>query len=443
MSPGRADWRARGAAFASLYLVLAPFALLVVAHRLIARRRALVGLHEKCTGQGPALAHGGILIHGVSLGEVALMRGLVPRLEVATGLRCVLCTTTETGRQGLDRHFPEHQRAFLPLDVPWAVNRFLSRARPRLVVLMENELWPVLLCACAARGIPVVLANARMSARSFARYRRTTAITRPLFTSLDLVLAQNGAYGARLARLGVGRERLSVCGSMKTDGVVLPEAAQVEHERLRLRLGPVAGSAILLLASTSQGEEERLLWACLPWSAGWQLILCPRHPERGAELAILCAALGRTAQRSSQAMAPQQPHAPAPVVIVDEIGHLGQLYALTAASGGIAVVGGSLGSGRGGQNMLEAAAAGCCTVVGWDVRNQPDAMQLLRAQQAVVELTESDLGAVLADLATDRARRAQLGAAAQRAWSQGRGAVAGVAAAISRRLPGRAARVSH
>jgi len=438
MSRSRADWRARGAAFASLYLVLAPVALLVLAQRLVARRRALVGLREKCTGQGPALGSGGILIHGVSLGEVALMRGLVPRLESATGLRCVLCTTTETGRQGLDRHFPAHERAFLPLDLPWAVNRFLSRLRPRLLVLMENELWPVLLCACAARGIPVVLANARMSARSFARYRHTTAITRPLFQSLDLVLAQNGDYGARLARLGVGRDRLRVCGSMKTDGVVLPTPAQVEQERIRLGLGPSAAAPILLLASTSQGEEERLLRACLAWSPAWRVIICPRHPERAAEVVTLCAALGLAAQRSTQGVAAGA----APVVIVDEIGHLGQLYALTAASGGIAVVGGSLGSGRGGQNMLEAAAAGCCTVVGWDVRNQPDAMHLLRAQQAVVELSEPSLGAVLTGLAADRTRRERLGAAAQRAWLLGRGAVAGVAAAITRRLPRRAAPVS-
>lgn len=428
MSDSRADWRARGAAFALLYLVALPVALLVLAHRLIARRRALVGLVEKCSGDGPALGRGGILIHGVSLGEVALMRGLVPRLESATGLACLLCTTTETGRQGLDRHFPGHQRAFLPLDLPWAVNRFLSRARPRLVVLMENELWPVLLCTCAARGIPVVLANARMSSRSFSRYRHTTAVTRPLFASLALVLAQNGDYAARLARLGVARSRLQVCGSMKTDSVVLPEPAQVEQERVRLGLGPDDETApILLLASTSQGEEEPLLRACLSWAPHWRLVICPRHPERGAEVLALCTALGLSARRSTQDGGGPRPQ----VIIVDEIGRLGQLYALCAASGGIAVVGGSLGSGRGGQNMLEAAAAGCCTVVGWDVRNQPDAMHLLRAQQAVVELSAPTLAETLAALAGDAPRRRRLGVDAQRAWTQGRGAVAGVAAAIS------------
>jgi 3-deoxy-D-manno-octulosonic-acid transferase len=427
--PSRADWRTRGAAFAVLYLALAPVALGFLAYRLLGRRRALVHLRQKFSGDGPQLTPHCILLHGVSLGEVTLLRKLVPELERLSRSRCLLSTTTETGAQGLERHFPGHQRTFLPVDLPWAVNRFLSRTRPRLVVLMENELWPVLLCSCAMRGIPVVLANARMSDRSFARYRHTGAITAPLFRSLALVLPQNASYAARLSHLGVPRSRMRVCGSMKSDSVVVADEGAVMA--LATRLGLAASrEPIALFASTSQGEEERLLRATRHWGPAWRIIICPRHPERGAEIAALCAQLDLESRRSS---APGRDLAtPAgTVVIVDEIGCLGALYGLSAQRDGLAVVGGSLGSGRGGQNMLEAAAAGCAVVVGWDTRNQPDAMRLLRGHQAVCELGESALGAQLEGLRTDPGERARLGQRARHAFTRERGATATVAGLIA------------
>lgn len=425
-----ATWRARAGLHSLTLLPALPLVPLALLARL-RRRRALVGLGAKLSGAGPPLPQGAVLLHGVSLGEVALLRPLVPALA-AHAPQLLLTTSTETGWEGLQRQFPDRPRAFLPFDLPWAVERFLARTRPRLVVLLENEVWPLLLCACARRGIPVVLAHGRLSERSFRRWRHVAAIARPLFASLALVIAQNATYAARYVHVGVPRARVVVAGSMKADAI--RPATPAATAALRERLGLDPARPVLLLASTSDPEERRLLPLVLPWAREqWQIVCCPRHPERGAACAQLAQQFGLLPWRASVDETP----ASGPGVrcwIIDAIGHLGALYALVAASTGISIVGGSCGSGRGGQNMLESAAAGACTVVGWDTRNQADGMQLLRDHQGVVELPAADPGAPLAALARDPARRAALGAAAARAWHRGQGAGARVARALTQLL---------
>jgi 3-deoxy-D-manno-octulosonic-acid transferase len=163
-------------------------------------------------------------------------------------------------------------------------------------------------------------------------------------------------------------------------------------------------------------------------------VVCPRHPERGAAIAERLRALGAEPRRSS--LGQRLAGGASEALIVDEIGRLAALYAWTAKVDGIAVVGGSLGSGRGGQNMLEAAAHGCCTAVGPDTRNFPDAMELLRHAGGVVELA-GDGPAQLLELAGNRERRRALGAAAQRAWAAGRGAMGRVVAELAALFPAR------
>jgi len=427
-APSAATWRLLAAVTAALYLLALPAAALWLAHRVWVRRKALVGLGEKLCGDGAAVPPGQVLVHGVSLGEVMLMRPLVPRIEAALGARCLLTTSSETGRKALDEHFPAHHRAWFPFDLPWTVDRFLARTQPRLVVLLELEVWPVFLALCHARGIPVALVNARVSARSFAGYRRAGVLLRPLLRHLALAAGQNGTWTARLIALGVPRTRAAALGSMKADMVRPADAAAATAEALRLGLD--SGRPLLLLASTGPGEERAALADTLAaWHArGWQVAICPRHPERGAEIAALIATLGATARRSSLG---ERVLALGEVPVIDEIGRLAALYRLVASSAGIAVVGGSLGSGRGGQNMLEAAAAGGCTVVGPDTRNFPDAMALLRAAAGVVESAIADLPATLATLADDAPRRRALGAAGQRAWQAGLGATARVVARLA------------
>ena len=451
-----AVWRL---AFWSLAVAaLSPLIALWLTHRLFIKRKPMVMLWAKLTGCGQVYAPGSILVHGVSLGEVNLMRPLIPALEAATGSRCLPTTSTATGWEQLGKLFaaqardvpaqardvptqardipaqardvPDRPREALPIDLPWAVARFLDRTRPRALVLLELEVWPVLLTACAARGIPVLLVNARVSEASFRQYRRAAPLFRPLFAKLDLALAQNGTWGARLRALGVPPDRVQVSGSMKADmvRVASPEAAATEAARLGLDRRP-----LLLIASTSESEEERILEGNLvAWAArGWQIVVCARHPERGAALAELASTLGGTATQSSQGG--RLPAGPG-YVVVDEIGRLGALYGWCAATGGIAVVGGSLGSGRGGQNMLEPAAAGCCTVVGWDTRNFPDAMALLRGTRGVVELAQDGIATGLEELSTDPNRRAAVGVGGKAAWIAGQGATARAVAAVARTL---------
>lgn len=429
-------WRLRAGAWCTLAATVGSLAAPLLAARLLRRGKPLVGLMEKRTGDGPALRAGQIMIHGVSLGEVNLMRPLVPLIEASLRSPCLLTTTTDTGRAQLDTLFPTHQRAFFPFDVPWAVRRFLARARPRLVVLLEFELWPLFLCACFASCIPVAVINAKISERSFRRFHRAGALIRPLFSALSLVLVQNPQWGARLLALGVRREALIVTGSMKADIVARadPRTAEAEAGRLGLR----SGQPVLLLASTSAGqggpdEEDKVLGTQLSsWvERGWRVVICPRHPERGAALAQRVRALGGEPRRSS--LGERIASAPHEVLIVDEIGRLAALYAWTALVGGIAVVGGSLGSGRGGQNMLEAAAHGCCTVVGRDTRNFPDAMELLRHADGILEVGDDISGALLA-LAADAQRRRALGIGAERAWASGRGAITRAVTHLHRRF---------
>jgi 3-deoxy-D-manno-octulosonic-acid transferase len=434
--PGRWSWQLTF--FCALLLIALPLVALFLAHRLWIRRKGMVGLREKLTGAGPRLTPGQIMVHGVSLGEVNLMRPVVPKLEAALGARCLLTTTTETGRARLNELFADHERAFLPLDLPWAVLGFFARAKPRLVVLLELEVWPVLLLCCHLRGVPVVLLNARVSERSHRGYIRARWLLRPLFREIALALGQNGPWTARLIDLGVRRERALVSGSMKADmvGRATSSAMVKEAERLGLR----AGQPVLLLASTSAGEvieEQALLSPQLEqWrKRGWQIVVCPRHPERGAEIVGLLTALPGVTQvrRSSQG---EKIDTSGQLLLVDEIGKLAALYAWTASVNGIAIVGGSFGSGRGGQNMLEAAAAGCCTVVGWDTRNFPDAMALLKFANGVVEVDPDGCQQTLAELADDPQRRQWLGEQGQLAWASGRGAVERSIALVKQHLHG-------
>ncbi|MDA3959823.1 MAG: hypothetical protein PF961_03460 [Planctomycetota bacterium] len=412
-------WRHRSKLFAILLIPAVPLILLYLAHRLWVRRKGLVGLGDKLTGAVAPTPPGGILVHGVSLGEVQLMRPLVPLLEQRLGRPCVLTASSETGAAALAEHFPDHERRFLPVDLPWAVARFLQRTRPAALILLELEIWPLLLLACHARQIPVILVNARVSENSFAGYRRAGGLLRPILRRMHLALAQNSLWGARLRALALPSVKVS--GSLKADMVrrASPEQRDAEASRLGLPLGPAHDKKVFLVASTSAGEEDALVATWRKWGriAGWRLVICPRHPERGEAIADLCLRQSVLCSRTSCEPVPiPDDHA----IIVDEIGRLGALY----ANATLCVVGGSLGSGRGGQNMLEAAAAGCATVVGTDTRNFPDAMALLRSADAVVEVDSTTLDATLDTLVRDPARRRIMGEHGEAAWHAGQGALA-------------------
>ncbi|TVR13065.1 MAG: hypothetical protein EA401_07620 [Planctomycetota bacterium] len=375
--------------------------------RRLRRGSGIPGLRYKCFGPSADLPSGRVVVHGVSLGEVGLMGLVVPELERVWRCSTLLTSTTDTGWQALQRHWQHHPRAWWPFDLPWAVERFLAVTRPRAVVLLELELWPRMLMACHRRGIPVYVVNARVSERSYRGYRRARGLIAPLLRPVPLALAQNARWGAHLRALGC--QQVQVSGSLKADLVRLAAPDVVEDVRQRLNLD--SQRPILLVASTSDDEERPCIKAWREACPDWQLVLCPRHPERGAQVAQALAHSGARLPVWRWSNAAAEPSADA-VRIVDAIGHLSALYALAD----IAIVGGSLGSGRHGQNMLEAAAHGCATVVGMDTSNFPDAMTLLREANGVVETSVEDLAACLRRLTTDSSERERLAAAGRAGW---------------------------
>jgi len=292
-----------------------------------------------------------IWVHAVSVGETRAAQPLIEALQARwPDARILLTCMTPTGRATAAEVYGDRViQAYLPYDLPDAVGRFLVHFSPSFGVLMETEIWPNLLAGCAARKLPVVLVNARLSARSARGYARFSVLTRPAFARLHTVAAQSAADGERLAALGA--PCLEVCGNLKFD--VAPPAE-------RLQLGEswrsaLAGRPVWLAASTREGEEALLLDAWQRVSSDALLVLVPRHPQRFSEVAGLLAARGLRYQRRSEGL----PSADTQVWLGDSMGEMAAYYALAD----LAFVGGSL-LPLGGQNLIEAAACGCPVLVG-------------------------------------------------------------------------------
>jgi 3-deoxy-D-manno-octulosonic-acid transferase len=423
-----------------LYLVVVIVAFPWVAWRRLSGGRPVAAPWTRFTGSiasPPASAAGAarIWLHGVSVGEVQLLSALAAELHAqaaAAGrsVDCVISSSTTTGlelatkRFGPDRAFP------CPLDFTWAVDRVLDRVRPDLLVLGELELWPTLLARAARRGIPVVVANGRMSERSAAGYGRVAWLARRMLGQVATVAARSPADAERFAALGA--RDVVVTGSLKFDGVRGDRAAP-EVERLRQLAGFAAADIVFLAGSTQAPEESLALDTFRTLAASHpalRLVIVPRHVERTPEIAALLDAAGlRWQLRSRLDGAPRDPTAR--VLLVDTTGELGWWWGTSQ----IAFVGGSLDGKRGGQNMLEPAAYGAAVSFGPSTRNFRDEVRRLLAADAAVVVAD---GAALTEfvrqcLETEGFAAALGGRAAQLVASQ-RGSTAATAAAILRTL---------
>lgn len=324
-----------------------------------------VGFSERLGFGGPP-STGALWIHAVSLGETHAASALVGALRAARpGLRLLLTHGTATGREaGQALLRPGDLQAWLPYDTPGAVRRFLRRHRPAVGVLMETEVWPNLLRAAAGQGVPMVLANARLSERSAAKGRRLRALLHPAGRCITLALAQTEADARRLREAGV--PRAEVCGNLKYD--LQPDAAQLATGRAwRAALG----RPVVLAASTREGEEAGLLaaWATLP-APRPLLLLVPRHPQRFGEVAALAAAQGFGVVRRSAwgGAGPSAPDHAADVWLGDSLGEMPLYFGLAD----IGLQGGSF-QPLGAHNFIEAAACGCPMVLGPSVFNFAEA----------------------------------------------------------------------
>jgi len=310
----------------------------------------------------PTLLPDGVWIQAVSVGEVELARRLVAELRrTSPELPLVVTATTATGLDLARRSFGDDLPVFpCPLDLAGPVRRVLDAVRPRLLVLVETELWPEMLHQAGRRGIPVAVVNARLSEGSFAGYRRLLSPLRSLLAPLALVLARTDADGERFAALGVPAGRISVAGNIKYD--LEPDERPLEWaEAVRSAAGE---RPILIAGSTMEGEEAPVLDAVAGLDADGAapfLILAPRHPERFEAVARLLGERGIVFSRRSagEAMAPGTD-----VFLLDTIGELSRAYGLAR----VAFVGGSLAP-TGGHNPLEPALWGVPVLSGPHVHN--------------------------------------------------------------------------
>jgi 3-deoxy-D-manno-octulosonic-acid transferase len=358
-------------------------------------------------GRGKGRAHPAALwIHAVSLGETRAASALIDALRAAQpGIRLLLTHGTATGRAaGAQLLRAGDHQAWLPFDTPGAVRRFLQRHRPALGVLMETEIWPNLLHEAAQAGVPMVLANARLSERSAAKGRRLGALLHPAGQSLAMALAQSEADARRLRAAGVAP--VEVCGNLKYD--LRPDVAQLARgQAWRER----AGRPIVVAASTREGEEAELLdaWAALPTPRPLLLIV-PRHPQRFSEVAALVAARGLTVKRRSgwSEAGPTADDAAADVWMGDTLGEMALYYGLAD----LGLQGGSF-KPLGAHNFIEAAACGCPMLLGPSVFNFAEAAQQALAAGAAWQVADwaEALARMQALLADEPARRRAVQAA--------------------------------
>jgi 3-deoxy-D-manno-octulosonic-acid transferase len=350
-------------------------------------------------------------VHAVSVGEVRACAPLVRALQREHPEHDVLVTClTASGRETVKQVFGESVLlAYLPYDYPRAVRRFLEHFRPRLGVLVETEIWPNLMHECRQYGVPVVLANARMSQRSARGYQRLGWLSRPAFAALAATCAQGPADARRLALLGA--PRITVAGNLKFD--IVPDAVKAEEgRRFRAALGT---RKVLLFASTREGEEERLLAASRGAAADALLVLVPRHQQRFEAVAALAERMGLAMARRSRGEAPQPGQR---LYLGDTMGEMALYYALAD----VAIIGGSF-EPLGGQNLIEACAAGVPVITGPHMFNFADVTRL--AVRAHAALQVADAGAALSAaqaLLADAERRSRMGDAGKRLCDRHRGA---------------------
>ncbi len=355
-------------------------------------------------------------IHAVSVGETLAISPFIRTLKAERpDLPILLTTTTRTGAEQAAKLGDLVVHRYAPLDYPWAVAAFLKCIKPRALWVMETELWPNWLAACEARHLPVTIINARLSERSCQRYARFQGAFDTLSRPLTHLLCQHQDDAERFARLGIGRERLAVTGSIKFD-IQLGDEVQARGHALRQQLGQ--SRPVWIAASTHQGEDEQVLAAfdlVLQRHPQALLILVPRHPERFDRVAELCAPYGCVRRTGG-----------APIRETDKVylgDTMGELPLMLAAAD-VAFVGGSLVK-VGGHNLLEPAALGKPCLSGPAYFNFSDITRQLVAQGGAALVADAAaLGEKVSELLADEGERRQMGEQAHAVVLRNQGALA-------------------
>jgi len=410
-------WLYRAAMSVSLPL-LAPY--LLAADRRRGKKRP--PLAQRLGRDLPPIPPGGVWVQAVSVGEVTVARPLLAELRRRhPALPIVLSATTATGLAMASGDQVADVALPFPVDLPGPMRRLMDAARPKLVVLVETELWPELLHACGLRGIPVALVNARVSDKSFRGYRAVAGLLRPLLAPITVVLAQDSQSASRLAAMGVPAERIRTVGNVKFDARPPGAAPRVVDDIRRL----AGGRPVLVAGSTMPGEDERVLDAVLALPPGERpfLLLAPRHPERAAQVITFASGRGfSVVRRTLLADAP----AGCGAVVLDTVGELAGLYQIAD----VAFVGGSLVP-TGGHNPIEPARFGVPVLTGPHVRNFAAVYRSFVDAGAVrIVHSEKELAAAVAALLADRPAARAAGEAGRKLLAENAGATARIADAL-------------
>jgi 3-deoxy-D-manno-octulosonic-acid transferase len=386
------------------------------------RRRTLLGRIAAAPLPQEIRCHEGrsVWVHALSVGEVLTAAPLIAALKRKYRTSPLfLSVTTLTGYQTAKSLLKSDADSifFFPFDLPLAVKRISASVDPMLVVIVETDLWPNFLYYMKRKRIPVILANARISPRSYRRYRFLRFLSKPLFAAFTHICAQSIEDAERFLNLGVAAERVSVTGSLKFDR--LPEGTAADEWRaLRQRLAE-AGRRIVLAGSTHEGEEAALISTLLRLKKHFpdlMLIIAPRNPDRARQISEDCRATGLSSERMctwsrSAANAPD-------AVVVDSIGLLTALYAVADC----AFVGGSLVP-CGGHNPLEPAAHSKPVVFGPDMSDFSEVARMLIEGNGAIQVSNADeLYSTLHRLLSDPSEAERMGSEAYRIFSRNRGA---------------------
>jgi len=366
-----------------------------------------------------------IWLHGSSVGEATLLKPLIGKLEAAyPGVPLVVSTYTATGLEAARMTYVKHRAIAFPFDFKWIVRRYLRRLRPRLVIIVESELWPNFINTLEDNGVPVAIVNGKMSARSFGIHSRIGLVSRAL-RRIDMVAVQSEEHAERMRELGVDPRRIFVTGNMKYD-LSSPSQAADERDAIRLGLGYGRDDAVIIGASLHAGEDAVILGAFASAAAKHAqaaLMLAPRYPHEVASVIEHVESSGLRAVRKTAIDAGRaDPPGRSGVLIVDTVGELARLY----AAADIAFVGGSLffrGNNKGGHNLMEPAILGVPVMFGpYNFSFREVAEDLLRSRAGYEVNDEQTLAAALEQLLADPDGRRAMGREARRVVEKGRGA---------------------
>jgi len=393
---------------------LAPLAIVYLKRRRKQGKEDALRFRERQGVPGAVRPQAALLwVHAASVGEATAMLPLIERLlQARPTLEILITTGTVTSAHLLEGRLPARARhQFVPADLPGWIARFLDHWHPDLALWAESELWPNLILATHARGIPMALVNARLSLRSYARWQRWPGLIGPMLGAFSLCLAQDEEQAGRFRRLGA--REVGVVGDLKAAAAALPiDRRQLEELADRIKERPR-----WLAASTHAGEEEIAAHVHHQVGAGHPgllTIIVPRHPARGDAIQAMLTArqLSVARRRRAEPITDQTD-----VYLADTMGELGLFYGLT----GIAFVGGSLVA-KGGHNPFEAARLDCAVLHGPDTRNCARMAAELAASGAAETVSDADgLARAVAALLDDPGLRAKRAAAGIRVADAGSG----------------------